>query len=367
MNLLSFEQSLVNKKIFITGHTGFTGGWICLWLQSIGANIAGFSLLPNTLPALFEVANVNDTIASTFADICDFQALLNAIEAFQPEIILHLAAQPLVCNSYVDPMHTFLVNTQGTVHVLEAARRVSSVRAVLCITTDKVYKNNEWLWPYRENDALGGNDPYSASKAAAEMVIQGYSASYPYNHNGAPAIAVARGGNIIGGGDWSENRLIPDFVRAVTNETTLQLRYPNAVRPWQHVLALVQGYMMLMSELLSDNTINVAQAWNFGPVDTKQYSVSDMIELLSANWQRPNLSFINNSLPEANLLALDSSMARVKLNWVPAWDTKQSIAETASWYREYYAEPTCARMLTLNQIENWRISLRKIYAAMGDL
>lgn len=367
MNLLSFEKSLVNKRIFVTGHTGFTGGWACLWLQSIGANVAGFALPPNTSPALFEAAHVNKNIENTFGDICDFQSLLFAMEAFQPEIILHLAAQPLVPHSYIDPMRTFLVNTQGTVHVLEAARMISSIRGVLCITTDKVYKNHEWPWPYRENDTLGGKDPYSASKAAAEMVIQGYSSSYPHDQNSAPAIAIARGGNIIGGGDWSENRLIPDFVRAITSDTTLQLRYPNAIRPWQHVLALVQGYIMLMSELISDNASNVAQAWNFGPVDLKHYSVHDMLELLSANWQRPNLSFINNPLPEANLLALDSTMAREKLNWIPAWDTKQGIAETASWYREYYADPTCARELTLNQIENWRMSLSKIYAVREDL
>lgn len=367
MELLSFEKLLVNKKIFVTGHTGFTGGWVCLWLQLIGAKIAGFALPPNTSPSLFETSNIDNNITSTFGDICNYQELLFAIESFQPDIILHLAAQPLVQQSYHDPMNTFFVNTQGTVHVLEAARKVSSVRAVLCITTDKVYKNNEWIWPYRENDPLGGKDPYSASKAAAEMVIYGYASSYPYNQNDAPAIAIARGGNIIGGGDWAENRLIPDFVRSVTNGTTLQLRYPNAIRPWQHVLALVQAYIMLMSELLSDNAIKVAQAWNFGPLDTKQYTVQDMLELLSSNWKRPNISYLNNPLPEANLLSLDSTMAREKLNWMPAWDTKQVITETASWYRDFYADPSCARYITLNQIEHWRITLSKNYGATESL
>lgn len=358
MSLLAFEQSLINKRILITGHTGFTGSWACLWLQSIGATIAGYSLAPNTTPSLFNALNLNDSVQTTFGDICDYPHFLAAVDNFQPELILHLAAQPLVRRSYYEPVRTFAVNAQGTVHVLEAARLVKSVRAVLCITTDKVYKNKEWLWPYREEDPLGGKDPYSASKAAAEMVIQSYAASYPWSENKGPAIATARGGNIIGGGDWSEDRLIPDFVRAIIENQSLTLRYPNATRPWQHVLALVHGYLMLLAGLVSDDPSTYARAWNLGPQDPQSYSVRDVLELMCQHWQRPELTYMQNPFPEANALALDSSVARALLKWQPVWGTQRIIAETASWYRDYYANPAGVKELTLNQIQAWRSGIQ---------
>lgn len=357
MNLSIFEQSLTNKKILITGHSGFTGGWACLWLQAIGAQLAGFSLMPETTPSLFNALELNNSVPGTFADLCDFEALLQAVDKFQPDLILHLAAQPLVRRSYNEPLRTFAVNSQGTANLLEAARLVKSVRAVLCVTTDKVYKNKEWLWPYREDDPLGGKDPYSASKAAAEMVIHSYAASYPWQENKGPAIAIARGGNIIGGGDWSEDRLIPDFVRAVMGGSKLTLRYPEATRPWQHVLALVHGYLMLLAGLISDNPANFARAWNLGPQDPESYSVRDVLELMSECWERPHLDYMENPYPEAQSLALDSSMAKALLNWKPVWSTKQVIAETAAWYRDYYANPGAARELTLNQINAWRLGI----------
>ncbi|WP_419569503.1 CDP-glucose 4,6-dehydratase [Rheinheimera sp.] len=356
--LLSFEQQLNGKRIFITGHSGFTGSWASLWLKAIGATVAGFSLAPDTEPSLFNAVAARDGIESEFGDICNYDLLLAAVERFKPDLILHLAAQPLVRKSYQDPLSTFLVNAQGTAHVLEAARRVKSVTGVLCITTDKVYKNNEWVWPYRENDPLGGKDPYSASKAAAEMIIQSYAASYPYQDGQGPAIATARGGNIIGGGDWSEDRLIPDFVRSVVNQQNLTLRYPQATRPWQHVLALVHGYLVLLAGLSSEQKSQYAKAWNLGPQDTRQYSVRDVLELMSDCWQRPQLDYMHNPLPEAQALALDSSMARNQLNWHPAWDTERVIRETAAWYRDYYANPDSARAITLAQIEAWRGDLQ---------
>ena len=357
--LLPFESALSGRKILVTGHTGFTGGWACLWLEAIGAKVMGFSLPPETSPSLFDEIGLVKNIPTIFGDICDYNQLLNAVEDFQPELILHLAAQPLVRRSYREPLYTFAVNAQGTAHILEAARNVKSVRAVLCITTDKVYKNNEWPWPYRENDPLGGKDPYSASKAAAEMVIQSYAASFPWNENKGPAIATARGGNIIGGGDWSEDRLIPDFVRAVVDNASLTLRYPDATRPWQHVLALVHGYMMLLAGLISDNPARFAQAWNLGPQDSRQYSVREVLELMSSHWQRPELLYMDNPLPEAGALALDSSIARNLLGWLPAWDTERVAAETAAWYRDYYSNPSSARTLTLSQIHTWRSELFK--------
>lgn len=312
---LGFETHLTGRKVFVTGHTGFTGGWACLWLRSIGANTAGYSLPPETTPSLFEATRPVEDTYSAFGDVCDYDNLLGAISTFQPDLILHLAAQPLVRRSYWEPVRTFAVNAQGTTHVLEVARSVKSVKGVLCITTDKVYKNNEWAWPYRENDPLGGKDPYSASKAAAEMVIQGYAASYRRVDSGGPAIAVARGGNIIGGGDWSEDRLIPDFVRAVVAGNSLTLRYPGATRPWQHVLALVHGYLIILAGLLAKDPGKVAQAWNLGPQDPKQYSVRDVFELMSQCWQRPNLEYMDDPLPEAQALALDSSLAKNQLGW----------------------------------------------------
>jgi CDP-glucose 4,6-dehydratase len=246
------------------------------------------------------------------------------------------------------------VNALGTAHVLEAARSVASVRAVLCITTDKVYKNNEWDWPYRENDPLGGKDPYSASKAAAEMVIQSYSASFPFGQGKGPVVATARGGNIVGGGDWAEDRLVPDFVRAVTGNAAMTLRFPDATRPWQHVLALVHGYLMLLAGMISESPDKYARAWNLGPQDPRQYSVREVLELMSEHWRRPELIFMDNPLPEATALALDSSIARNILGWVPPWDTERVIAETAAWYRDYQSNPSSAAELTIRQIMAWR-------------
>jgi CDP-glucose 4,6-dehydratase len=354
----TFEEALAGKRIFVTGHTGFTGSWVCLWLQIIGAEIAGYALPPETSPSLFNAAGLEKKVATTFGDITDYPRLLESVQSFQPDLILHLAAQPLVRRSYREPASTFMVNAQGTVHVLEAARCVKGIKGVLCITTDKVYRNNEWPWPYRENDPLGGKDPYSASKAAAEMAIQSYALSFPWSDGKGPAIATARGGNIIGGGDWSEDRLIPDFVRAVVRNDSLTLRYPNATRPWQHVLALVHGYLMILAGLSSDNPGEVAQAWNLGPQDLTEYSVRDVLELMSENWQRPALQYLDNPLPEAQALALDSGLARNRLGWRPVWDTVESVRETATWYRDFYKDPAAATAITERQIDKWRAAIR---------
>lgn len=356
-DLPDFETALQGKRVFVTGHTGFTGGWACLWLREIGATVAGYALEPDTTPSLFTALGLGAEIESEIGDICDYDALAQAMARFRPDLVLHLAAQPLVRKSYREPLRTFLVNTQGTAHVLEAARQSGSVKGVLCITTDKVYANREWVWPYRENDPLGGKDPYSASKAAAEMVIQSFAASYPWQSGQGPAIATARGGNIIGGGDWSEDRLIPDFVRAVTNGGQLTLRFPEAVRPWQHVLALVHGYLMLLAGLVSQNPERVAKAWNLGPHDARQFSVRQVLEMMARHWTRPDLAYLDQPLPEAMALALDSSMARNQLGWQPVWDTEQVVQQTAAWYRAFHENPASARQITVAQIQAWRAAL----------
>ena len=359
IELLHFESMLSGKKVLVTGHTGFTGSWACLWLKFIGAEVVGFSLPPETQPSLFDELDLAASVLTTFGDIRDYDRFSKALRELKPELILHLAAQPLVRRSYRDPVQSFDVNTLGTAHVLEAARNVDSVRAVLCVTTDKVYRNNEWPWPYRENDALGGNDPYSASKAAAEMVIQSYAASFPWRGAKGPGLAIARGGNVIGGGDWSEDRLIPDFVRALVEGTALTLRYPGAIRPWQHVIGLVHGYLLLLAGLISDNPNIFARAWNFGPQDPRQYSVRDVLELMSQHWRRPEVRYMEDPTPEAGTLALDSSLARNSLGWVPAWNTEQVVAETAVWYREYYNKSATALQLSMAQIQAWRSALFK--------
>jgi CDP-glucose 4,6-dehydratase len=357
MDLLPFEAALKGRRIFVTGTTGFTGGWASLWLDIIGAHLAGFSLRPETTPNLFDALALK-TVPTAFGDITDVASLERAVDQFQPELILHLAAQPLVRRSYREPLRTFEVNTQGTGNVLEAARRCKSVRGVLCITTDKVYRNHEWSWPYRENDELGGKDPYSASKSAAEIVIQSYAASFSGAKGEGPWIATARGGNIIGGGDWSEDRLIPDFIRSVVNNETLTLRYPDATRPWQHVMALVHGYLILLAGLVSDEPARFARAWNLGPLDPRQFSVRDVLELMSLHWQRPAIDYMNNPVHEAGALALDSSNARNLLGWIPPWGTEQVIEETAKWYRSYYADPGSAAAISRDQINAWRAALR---------
>ncbi len=355
-DLLPFEAILRGKKVLVTGHTGFTGSWACTWLLQLGAKVCGYSLAPETSPSLWLELGIESQMESVCGDICDPQLLNRSMEAFAPDVILHLAAQPLVRKAYREPFETFNSNVMGTLNVLEAARRVPNLQAVVCVTTDKVYENKEWAWPYRENDRLGGKDPYSASKAAAEMVIQSYLYAFQCVDGRALPVATARGGNIIGGGDWSEDRLVPDFVRAVTSHTSLTLRYPDATRPWQHVLALVQGYLMLAARLI-ETPAEAARSWNLGPVDSSSLSVRSVLEALSKTWIRPDLEYLNNPAKEAQLLALDSTLARDILGWQPAWDAEETITRTADWYRDFYAQRDSAYSITQAQLQAWRDTL----------
>jgi CDP-glucose 4,6-dehydratase len=323
-----------NRPVFITGHTGFKGGWLALWLHAWGAKVHGYALPPDTTPNLFTVANVAASLTShTLADVQDAQALQAAMEKAQPEILFHLAAQPLVRRSYVEPVATYATNVMGTVHVLEAVRRVESVRVVINVTTDKCYENREWLWPYREQEALGGYDPYSSSKACSEIITAAYRRSFLAEAK--VAVASARAGNVIGGGDWSDDRLLPDFLRAIDAGQTLKIRSPQAVRPWQHVLEPLSGYIMLAESLYSEPSA-FAEAWNFGPAEDDAKTVQWILEQLALAMPDARWSLDDKPQPhEAAHLKLDSSKARARLGWKPRWHLSQALKKTTDWHQAW--------------------------------
>jgi CDP-glucose 4,6-dehydratase len=354
--LLDFELVLRGARVFVTGHSGFTGGWLISWLKRIGCDVAGLALEPATEPSLFVAAKLADGITSTIGDIRDFATVRDTIARHRPSVIIHLAAQPLVSKSFADPIETFATNALGTAHVLEAARLTPDVKAVVCITTDKVYRDQNWLWGYREDDELGGKDPYSASKACAELVAASYRATLTERGNGV-LLANARGGNIIGGGDWSADRIVPDFVRAVTTRQPISLRNPGAVRPWQHVMALVHGYLVLAARLLGGDG-SAADNWNFGPGDDAARTVGDLVEQLSTVWTRPEITYTPGSFPETRFLRLDSTKARNLLGWAPPLSFDDTIALTADWYRDFTANSAEATQITVRQIEHYRNALR---------
>ncbi|WP_340297145.1 MULTISPECIES: CDP-glucose 4,6-dehydratase [unclassified Roseobacter] len=337
------------KSVFITGHTGFKGGWLAHWLYELGAYVYGYSLEPLTRPNFFTETHLSKRISqSIIGDVRDISALSDAIHAAQPEIIIHLAAQSLVRMSYSTPVETFAVNVLGTVNVLEAARKVGTVKAIVNITTDKCYVNNEWVWPYRENDRLGGHDPYAASKACAEIVAAAYRASFLDNCN--IHLASVRAGNVIGGGDWATDRLIPDFFRAFDAGKTLAIRSPNAVRPWQHVLEPLYGYLLLAEKLYTKGR-EFAEAWNFGANYEDSKPVSCIVDMLCA--RMPGARWKTGStlkVHEAGLLTLDSSKAKTQLGWVPRWDLGATLDKTIEWHQAWRNKADMA-MITSSQIQ----------------
>lgn len=319
------------KRVLITGHTGFKGGWLSLWLGSWGAQICGLSLEPNTDPNLFTLAGIGEHIQHHIQDIRDYESLAPILHKFNPEIVFHMAAQPLVRASYRDPLGNFDTNIMGTANVLEALRECPSIRAIVVITTDKVYENLEVPKPYKEADHLGGHDPYSASKAAAEIVAQSYRKSFFAEKN--IGLATARSGNVIGGGDWSEDRLIPDAVKAWGMGKTLEIRAPDSVRPWQHVLDPLAGYILLAEKLWSDTRF--AEAWNFGPGNQNPITVREVIDLARASYGGGDVQYhtAQNGPHEAGLLLLDIEKSERELGFKPRWDLKTSIQKTMEWYK----------------------------------
>lgn len=322
------------KRVFLTGHTGFKGSWLAMWLADMGAEVHGYALSAPTEPNMFAVANVRKCLAaSTIADIRDPESLGQAMHRAQPDVVLHLAAQPLVRHSYVAPVETYAVNVMGTVNLLEAVRQTPGVKAVVNVTTDKCYENREWVWPYRENEAMGGFDPYSSSKACSELVTAAYRRSFLASEG--VHLASARAGNVIGGGDWAQDRLVPDFLRALDTDKVLTIRSPLAMRPWQHVLEPLAGYLKLAEKLVVEGE-GFAEAWNFGPEDSDARPVRWIVEYLcsqvaGAAWQ----SDTKLQPHEANMLKLDSSKAKAKLGWYPRWNLKTALGMTLAWHQAW--------------------------------
>jgi len=344
------------KRVFLTGHTGFKGGWLALWLTDMGAEVHGYALTPPTEPNFFTVAGLQDRLdSSTIADIRDAATFARAMQAAQPDIVLHLAAQPLVRYSYVAPVETYAVNVMGTVNLLEALRQVPSVKAVVNVTTDKCYENREWVWPYRENEAMGGFDPYSSSKACSELVTAAYRRSFL-----EPAgiqLASARAGNVIGGGDWAADRLVPDFLRALDGGQVLTIRSPMATRPWQHVLEPLSGYLTLAEKLFTEGH-GFAEAWNFGPEEADARPVQWIVEYLCS--QMPDAAWQCDASPqphEANTLKLDSSKAKAQLGWRPRWNLQTALGMTLAWHQAWKQSSDMAA-ISVQQIKEYEAAAR---------
>lgn len=333
-----FESVYDRKKVFLTGHTGFKGSWLAFWLKQMGAEVRGYSKDIPSAPNHYQLLNLN--IKSEIGNICDFNKLKSCISGFKPDIIFHLAAQPLVRYSYQNPLETFNSNVIGTVNVFEAARSCETVKAIVNITSDKAYENIEQDVAYKETDRMGGYDPYSASKGCAELVVSSYRNSFlnldTYGKKHKLLLASARAGNVIGGGDWAEDRLIPDIVKASINAEPVVIRNPAAVRPWQHVLEPLSGYLLL-GQLLMQGRLDVADGWNFGPATNETLQVQEVLQKMKKVWS--NLQYkidkSSNQPHEATLLRLDCTKANEKLNWFPVWDMETAIYKTADWYRQY--------------------------------
>lgn len=343
-----------DRRVLVTGHTGFKGSWLSLWLQSMGADVHGFALVPPTDPNMFTVARVADGMQATIGDVRDFEAVSLAIERCRPEIIIHMAAQSLVRLSYSQPIETYATNVMGTVHVLEAARRVGLTRAIVNVTSDKCYENKEWLWGYREEEPMGGYDPYSSSKGCAELVTSAYRRSF--FQSSEAALASSRAGNVIGGGDWAPDRLVPDILRAFQRGEAVTIRSPSATRPWQHVLEPLSGYLMLAQRLHNEGQ-TWAEAWNFGPSDEDVVSVEWVVRRLTQKWDGSAAWRLDERrvTHEANYLKLDSSKCRARLGWRPRWNLDEALSHVVDWHKSWL-DGRDMREFSLSQIASYCLS-----------
>ncbi|CAH0118500.1 MULTISPECIES: CDP-glucose 4,6-dehydratase [unclassified Paenibacillus] len=354
-----------NKKVFVTGHTGFKGSWLCLLLVSLGAKPYGYALRPHTEPSMFDACRLHEIVPTVYADIGDAERLFRALDDCDPDIVFHMAAQPLVRESYANPLQTYQTNVMGTVHLLDAVRRRLAAnrrrtRAVINVTSDKCYENNDWPWGYRETDPLGGSDPYSNSKACSELVSAAYRRSY-FHPDRYPehsvSLATARAGNVIGGGDWARDRLVPDCIRSLLAGEQVAIRYPHAIRPWQHVLEPLSGYLTLARKCC-ENGAAYAQSWNFGPADEDVRTVESVVQTLCLQWGASAAYEIAQGVHpyEAHTLRLDCSKARTQLGWRPIWKLDQALFQTVDWVRAY-ARGEDMRAVTLRQIAEYEAGL----------
>ncbi|MBV9772383.1 MAG: CDP-glucose 4,6-dehydratase [Gemmatimonadetes bacterium] len=349
------------KRVLVTGHTGFKGSWLALWLQALGAEVTGYSLAPPSTPSLFQLADVAGGMKSVEGDVRDLERLAATVRSEEPEVVVHMAAQSLVRQSYSDPVETYATNVMGTVHLLEAVRRTPSVRAALVVTSDKCYENREWVWGYRENEPMGGFDPYSNSKGCAELVTSAYRSSFfrPGGSTAATAVASARAGNVIGGGDWAADRLIPDMLRAFLAGEPVRIRNPHAIRPWQHVLEPLAGYLRL-AERLCEGGGDYAEGWNFGADDRESRPVSWIVERLTALWgEGARWELDAGEHPhEAHYLKLDCSKARERLGWTPRLPLEAALEWIVEWYRAYRSGDD-VRGITEAQISRYQDELSR--------
>lgn len=351
------------KKVLVTGHTGFKGSWLSLWLQRLGADVLGYSLLPTTQPSLFYQAQVDEQMTTVVGDIRDISCLKKTVADFRPEIIFHLAAQPLVRNSYLDPVETYTTNVLGTVNILETVRESENLKVFINVTTDKCYENKEWSRGYKESDTLGGIDPYSASKACSEIITSSYRNSY-FSQSSlgdiTPSIATVRAGNVIGGGDWAKDRLIPDLLRAIESNHPITLRYPHAIRPWQHVLEPLYAYLLL-AEKMWNEPMEFGGSWNVGPHEKNVITVGEMIRIFQSMWNDDfKVNYTDQAEPhEANTLKLDCSKIRNALGWHPILSVEESIKWIVAWAQSYFGKENL-KEVTLQQIQTFESLVRGV-------
>lgn len=356
INIMIDKSFWQGKRVFITGHTGFKGGWLSLWLQNMGATVKGYALVAPTEPSLFETARIADGMISEIGDIRNYDQLLKSISDFKPEIVFHMAAQPLVRLSYSEPVETYSTNVMGTVYLLEALRHVGGANAIINITSDKCYDNKEWVWGYRENEAMGGYDPYSNSKGCAELVTSSYRNSFfnpaKYEQHGT-ALATVRAGNVIGGGDWALDRVVPDILRAFERSSPVIIRNPHAIRPWQHVLEPLSGYLLLAQKMYCEGA-KFADGWNFGPNDTDATPVQNIVEKMVSFWgQDASWQLDGNEHPhEAHYLKLDCSKAKMQLGWHPRWSLDTTLARIVDWHQAWLSD-TDMHDYSINEINSY--------------
>ena len=339
MEMMKFNDVFKDKTVLITGHTGFKGSWLSIWLRELGANVVGFALEPYTMKDNFVLCGLKDKLTHIIGDVRDYEKLKKVFDKYQPEFVFHLAAQPIVRESYLNPKETYDINVGGTVNVFECCRLTESVKVIINVTSDKCYENKEWIWGYRENDPMGGHDPYSASKGCSELITAAYRNSFfdpqKFNEHGK-SISSVRAGNVVGGGDWQKDRLIPDCIRALESNKPIEIRNPAASRPWQHVLEPLSGYLLLAAKMYSE-PVKFSGAWNFGPNYGSVISVGEVVSMIVENWgQGEWIDTSDKSAPhEAKLLSLDTSKVRNMLNWKPQWNIENAVKNTVEWYKHY--------------------------------